>query len=106
MHKTLILITLGVALASCQSQMRALESGGAIRVEPSNVAGADYVVHLRNTVDFGYNPDDKANRDKFALQMLQKQCPTGRIVKETSVETGTYALGRVARTYFVYVKCQ
>lgn len=92
-------------LAGCQSQMRMLESSGDIRAEPSTVAGSDYVVHLRNTLDFGYNPDDKANRQKTALALMKTQCPSGRIVKESVLNTGTYGFGRPSRVYSIYIKC-
>ncbi|WEO73822.1 hypothetical protein [Agrobacterium vitis] len=105
MHKYQILVSLAVLLSSCQSQMRVLEAGGDIRVEPSTIAGSDYAVHLRNTIDFGYDPDVKANREKFALGILKKQCPTGKIVNENVIVTGTYLSGSPSRVYTVYVKC-
>lgn len=105
MHTKQYLIAISLLLSSCQGQMRILEAGGNIRVEPSTIAGSDYAVHLRNVVDFGYDPDDKANRDKFALTYLKNQCPTAKIVNETTIETGTYATGRPSRVYTVYVKC-
>jgi len=85
--------------------MRTLESAGAIRVEPSQVAGSDYVVHMKNTVDFGFTPDDKANRHKWALDMLKAQCSSPSVVNERSVVTGKFLTGREARTYFIYIKC-
>ncbi|MBX5268537.1 hypothetical protein HJB99_07580 [Rhizobium sp. NLR17b] len=99
------ILVLSVALAGCQTQMRMLETSGDLRVEPSTVAGANYVVHMRNTLDFGYNPDDKANRDRIALSYLKTQCPAGRIVKESVIATGTYGLGRPAKVYSLYVSC-
>ncbi|MEH7903989.1 hypothetical protein V7794_22600 [Rhizobium laguerreae] len=105
MKAKFLVLAFSITLAGCQTQMRMLETSGDIRVEPSPVAGADYVVHMRNTIDFGYNPDDKANRDRFALNYLKTQCPVGRIVNESVIQTGTYGLGRPARTYSIYVKC-
>ncbi|MDW9668068.1 MULTISPECIES: hypothetical protein [Sinorhizobium] len=104
MKRAAILIAM-LAMTGCQTQMRMLETTGDVRVEPSTAAGADYVVHLRNTLDFGYNPDDKTNRDRFALNYLKSQCPAGRIVRESVINTGTYGLGRPARIYSIYVKC-
>lgn len=92
-------------LAGCQSQMRVLEAGGNIRVERSTVAGSDYAVHIKNALDFGFNPDDRANRHKWALDYLKTQCPGGRVVSEDEIVTGQYLTGRPSKTYAVYVKC-
>jgi hypothetical protein len=94
-----------IALSGCQTQMRMLETSGDLRVEPSTVSGSDYVVHLRNTVDFGFNPDDEANRHRTTLNLLKSQCPSGKVVKDTVINTGTYGFGKPARLYSVYVKC-
>ncbi len=102
--KALVML-LSVTLAGCQTQMRMWESSGDLRVEPANAADADYVVTMRNTLDFGYNPDDKTNRNHVALNYLKTQCPSGRVVRESMIQTGTYGMGRPARTYSVYVKC-
>lgn len=104
--KVLVAILFGSAcLAGCQTQMRMLETSGDLRAEPSNIAGSDYVVQLRNTLDFGYNPDDDENRHKIALALLKTQCPSGRVVNEKMIATGTYGIGRQSRVYYVYVKC-
>lgn len=97
-----------LALAGCagsQGHMRLLEQDGALRVSPSANPAANYTVSIRNIADVGYNPDDKAVRDKLALDYLRTQCPSGRIVGETVLETGEYLLGRPARTYAIDVKC-
>lgn len=94
-----------IGCAGSQSHLRILESGNAISVSPASVPSHDFVVSIRNVKDFGYDPDDKATRDTTALQMLREQCPAGRVVGETVVNTGTYALGNPSRTYLVQVKC-
>lgn len=93
------------ALAGCQTQQRIWEAEGIIRAEPSPMEGSDYVVQILNKVDFGLNPDDKANRHKVALDYLAKQCPNGTVVDDRSIETGTYLIGGASRTYYVYVAC-
>lgn len=94
-----------VVLSSCQGQMRALESGGALRAEPSTRPGSDYVVHVKNTIDFGYDPDDKAIREKYALELMKTECPNARVVDEGVITTGTYLTGRPSKTYSLYIKC-
>ncbi|MBY5810867.1 hypothetical protein [Rhizobium leguminosarum] len=96
--KALVLV-LSVALAGYQTQ------SGDIEVAPDPVPGADHALQMSNTADVGYNPDDKEDRERHALNYLKTRCPAGRIIKETVIETGTSDLGRPARTYMLYVKC-
>jgi len=96
------------ALGGCagsDSHLRMLEGDNAVRVDPASAPGHDYVVSIRNLKDFGYNPDDKPTRDATALRMLRTQCPNGRVVGETVINTGQYLLGNESRTYAVRVKC-
>lgn len=101
-------VVASAGLASCagsQSHLRVLESANALSVAPAQAAGYDYLVSIRNVKDFGFDPDDKATRDRTALQALETQCPKARIVGETVMNTGTYALGNPSRTYAIQVKC-
>lgn len=101
---------LALALAGCNvtdAQNRLLEKDGALRVDPAPSGQRyDFVVSLRNVKDVGYDPDDRETRNGKALQVLREQCPTGRVVGETVVSTGEYALGGAARTYAVQVRCR
>lgn len=101
--------SVAVLLAACtpgtQGYIRNMEGHGNLRVEPSNQPGYDYAVYVRNVLDIGYNPSDKATRDQTALQMLQTQCPTGSVVGETIINTGEWLGGRQSLTYIVQVKC-
>ena len=98
-----------VLIAGCtpgtQGYLRNMESYGNLRVQPSTVATHDYDVYVRNVLDIGYDPSDKATRDRTALSMLQAQCPTGRVVGETTINTGEWMGGRQSLTYIVQVKC-
>lgn len=98
-----------VALSACtpgtQGYIRNMESYGNLRVEPANSAEYDFNVYVRNVVDIGYNPSDKATRDRTALQMLKNQCPAGRVIGETTINTGEWLGGRESLTYIVHVKC-
>ena len=105
MKRIVIFLVIGLLLAGCQMQMRMFEAAGEMRVEPSTLAGSDYVVHMRNVIDINYNPDNKANREMWALGMLKTQCPAGRVVRTSVINTGTYGIGKPARTYSVYIKC-
>jgi hypothetical protein len=94
------------ACAGTQSHLRLLEKDNALNVQPAPPGlPYDFVVSIRNVKDFGFDPDDKATRDRTALQALQSQCPAGRIVGETAINTGAYALGNASLTYSLQVKC-
>ncbi|MBY3260373.1 hypothetical protein HFO15_01660 [Rhizobium laguerreae] len=96
--KALVLV-LSVALAGCQTQ-----SGDTV-IAPVPVPGANHALQMSNTPDVGYNPDDKEDRERHALNYLKSRCPAGRVIKESAIETGTDDLGRPVRTYMLYVKC-
>lgn len=96
------------ALTGCagsQNHLRILESGGNVRVEQAQAAGYDYLVYVRNVVDFGYDPDVEATRYSIALQILEAQCPGATVIGEEVIETGTYLGGRPSRTYVIRVAC-
>lgn len=83
-----------------------LQTNGAMSVQPAPPgASYDYVVSLRNLRDPGFNPDDKTTREATALSTLKNQCPTGSVVGETIINTGTYATGRSSLIYAMQVKC-
>lgn len=98
-----------LVLAGCagtDAHLRVLEQSSAYQIEPAqNKAAYDYVVRIKNVVDIGYDPDNPETRADAALRGLKAQCPRGRIVGESIVEKGTYALGKPAREYFIQVKC-
>lgn len=101
-------ILLSLASASCagsQSHLRILEAAGDVRVMPSATPDADYTVSIRNTVDFGYNPDNQATRHETAVGLLKAQCPAAHVVGETMISTGEYLGGRPSNTYIIQVRC-
>lgn len=105
---TRMIVVVALTLAGCagsQSHLRLLEKDNALSVTPVNAPTHDYVVSVRRVFDFGYDPDDKPTRDRVALQVLSTQCPGARIVGETVINTGEFALGAASRTYAIQVKC-
>jgi hypothetical protein len=109
MRRLCVVLSLVLGVAGCagsQAQLRLLESGNALSVQPAPTGAAyDYVVSLKNVKDFGYDPDDQPTREATALRTLKAQCPNGRVVGETVIETGTYLLGNPSRTYAIQVAC-
>lgn len=102
---TLAALLLTACTPGTQGYIRNMEGHGNLRVEPSNQPGYDYAVYVRNVLDLGYNPSEKATRDRTALQMLKTQCPSGFVVGETVINTGERLGGRESVTYIVQVKC-
>ena len=77
-----------------------------VRVEPAS-AGApyDYVVHVLNTYDIGYNPDVRRDRNRMALRLLRGQCRTPRVVGDDKVSTEIWGITSSRPDYIVLVKC-
>lgn len=82
-----------------------MEYHGTLTILPANTPDHDFIVSIRNIKDIGYNPDNPDTRNGTALLALKEQCPTGRVVGETVINTGTFGLGQPARTYAIRVKC-
>ena len=71
----------------------------------SQTKSFDFMVRMKNVLDFGYDPDNPETRKETALRAMQSQCPGARIVGEQVVEKGTSAIGRPVREYFIQIKC-
>lgn len=103
-----VVVLAALALGGCagsQFHTRMMEQEGVVSVAPAGTPDADFTVSIRNQQDFGFHPDVKENRDRIALDYLRSQCPAGRVVGESVVQTGQFLTGAPARTYFVRVKC-
>jgi hypothetical protein len=77
-----------------------------VRVEPAS-AGApyDYVVHVLNTYDIGYNPDVRRDRNRMALRLLRGRCRAPRVVGDDKVSTEIWGITSSRPDYIVLVKC-
>ena len=77
-----------------------------VRVEPAS-AGLpyDYVVHVLNTYDIGYNPDVRRDRNRVALRLLRGQCRAPRVVGDDKIITGIWGITSSRPDYIVPVKC-
>ena len=89
----------------------AILAGGAeahdvVRVEPAS-AGLpyDYVVHVFNTYEMGYNPDVWQDRNRMALRLLRGQCRAPRVVGDDKIITGIWGITSSRPDYIVPVKC-
>ena len=77
-----------------------------VLIEPaSSVSSYDYVVHVRNTYDIGYNPEVKEDRFRMALKALKGRCRAARIVGENKISTEIWGITSSLPDYIVLVKC-
>jgi hypothetical protein len=101
----MMLLCLAACTPGTQGYNRIMEGNGNLRVQPATSPTHDYDVYVRNVLDIGYDPSDKATRDRTALSMLSTQCPSATVVGETTINTGEWLGGRQSMTYIVQVKC-
>ncbi|MGA2288473.1 hypothetical protein [Bradyrhizobium sp.] len=82
------------------------DTRGVIRIEQA-AAGKpyDFVVHVRNIPDIGYNPLVSEDRRRMALGLLKRQCPTGRVVGEDKIITEIWGITSSPPDYVVLVRC-
>jgi hypothetical protein len=91
--------------AGSDTHMRILENSNALQIEPAQTKDFDYVVRMKNVIDFGYDPDNPETRKTTVMHAIAVQCPDARIAGEQVIEKGTYATGRPVREYFIQIKC-
>jgi hypothetical protein len=65
----------------------------------------DFVVHVRNIPDIGYNPEVREDRYRMALTLVRGQCRQVRIVGDDKVMTEIWGLTSSPPDYVVLVKC-
>ena len=87
-------------LASCA------EAHDVVRVEPASAGRPyDYVVHVLNTYDIGYNPEVRRDRNRMALRLLRGQCRAPRVVGDDKIITEIWGITSNRPDYIVLVKC-
>ncbi len=81
------------------------QSDEPISVQPSQSAGYDYLVIVRDRPNSNFDPNDQQARDLAALAKLKDQCDAPRIVGETVVKSDGNGFAGEARRYEVKVRC-
>ena len=74
-------------------------------MQPSQSAGYDYLIIIRNMKNLGFEPNDQSARDRAALAALKNQCDTPQIVGESVVNSEGGLFGNPTRRYEVKVRC-
>lgn len=103
------MIVLGAVVAGCggtEIHRISIEAHGGIKLTPTAGPGYDHTVEIKNGLDFGYDPDVKAQRDDIALKTIAAQCPAAVIVGEDSIKHGEALTGRARLTYFMRMRCR
>ncbi len=79
---------------------------GAVRIEQASAGKPyDFVVHVRNIPEIGYNPEVKKDRRRMALGLIKTQCPAGRVVGEDKINTEILGITSSPPDYVVLVSC-
>ncbi len=81
------------------------QNDGPISVEPSQAAGYDYLVVIRDGGNLGFDPNDQQARDLAALAKLRDQCDDPKVVGETVVKSDAFGQGSQPHRYEVKVRC-
>ena len=82
------------------------DTRGLIRIEQASAGQPfDFVVHVRNTPDIGYNPEVSQDRRRMAVGLLRGQCRGAHVVGEDKIKTEIWGLTSSLPDYVVYVRC-
>jgi hypothetical protein len=65
----------------------------------------DYIVHVKNTYDYRYNPEVRDDRILLAKKIVKPFCASNRIIGEAKFDTEIFGLVTGRPDYVVYVKC-
>jgi hypothetical protein len=65
----------------------------------------DYVVHVRTSYDYGYNPEVSADRIRLARQTIRPYCRRSHVVGEQAIQTEIPGITSSPPDRVVYLKC-
>lgn len=66
----------------------------------------DFVVHVPNSYDYGYNPMVQTDRIRSARQAVKSFCPGSEIVRDEIITTEIWGLTSSPPEYVVYMACK
>jgi hypothetical protein len=82
------------------------DTRGAVRVEQASAGKPyDFVVHVKNLAEIGYNPEVSADRAEMALRLVRGRCPGARVVGQDTIATEIYGITSRKPDYIVLVRC-
>jgi hypothetical protein len=94
------LSTFSVLLAGCA------DTRGAVSVEQASAGKPyDFVVHVKNVPEIGYNPEVSSDRAHMALRLVGRQCLRAQVVGQDTISTEIYGITSRKPDYVVLVRC-
>ena len=94
------LVTFSAVLTGC-ADMR-----GTVRIEQASAGKPyDYVVHVKNIHEIGYNPEVSEDRKGMALALVKRYCPAARVVGQETISTEIWGITSSKPDYVVLVSC-
>jgi hypothetical protein len=79
---------------------------GTVRVEQASAGKPyDYVVHVKNSAEIGYNPEVSSDRAAMALAIVRRYCRAPRFVGQDTIITEIYGITSSKPDYVVFVNC-
>jgi hypothetical protein len=94
------LVGFSVALAGCA------DVRGTVRVEQATAGKPyDFVVHVKNSAEIGYNPEVPGDRAGMAVALVKRYCPSPRVVGQEKIITEIYGITSSKPDYVVFVSC-
>lgn len=79
---------------------------GAVGVEQASAGKPyDFLVHVKNVPEIGYNPEVSTDRAQMALRLVSGQCPGARVVEQHTIVTAIYGITSSKPDYVVLVRC-
>jgi hypothetical protein len=82
------------------------DTRGAVWVEQASAGKPyDFIVHVRDIPDIGYNPEVKEDRYRMARKLLKGQCRAMHVVGDDKRNTEIWGLTSSPPDYVVLVKC-
>jgi hypothetical protein len=94
------LVIFSAALAGCANVR------GTVRVEQASPDKPyDFVVHVKNSAEIGYNPEVPGDRAGMAVALVKRYCPAPRVVGQEKIITEIYGITSSKPDYVVFVGC-
>jgi hypothetical protein len=95
------LVIFSIALAGCA------DVRGTVRVEQASAGQPyDFLVHVKNSAEIGYNPEVPGDRAGMAVALVKRYCPVPRVVGQDKIITEIYGITSSKPDYVVFVSCE
>jgi hypothetical protein len=104
-------LLLAVTVASCSPTsdggVTAMTSAGQLRISPAEGgADHDFLVQFPILRDFGFNTENRSDREALVNAALRQQCASINIIREAQIKSGQRGLsGQPNILYSEYVRC-